>query len=222
MLNWKLSVIAGGIALVLSFLTALISGAGFGHAVLRAGIFAVVFFALGALLWYLINNFLPELLYPGSSDKEGGLSSGENTGSRINISLGDNELLPDMFRNISNSDEVGDIGDLMNGSFVPPEAPTQVSSIRDNRQGVDQSVEDGYTGSKGQTGNLYNDSREGLPDLDLMASSFLGDSEESRDVLSGESEPVRKPLGNKPKTLQGDFNAKELAAGIQTILKEAE
>ena len=146
----------------------------------------------------------------------------ETSGSRVNITLEDNKLLPEIFKNMDNSEEVGNIESLIDGTFVPPEAPVQIQQFDNEGQGVDQSAEDGYTGSRSQTSHFSEDSQDGLPDLDLMARSFLEDNEESGEDVAEQSEPVRKPLGNKPQTFKGDFNAKELAAGIQTMIKEAE
>jgi hypothetical protein len=63
-----------------------------------------------------------------------------------------------------------------------------------------------------------------LPDLDSMAGAFFSDSgEEAEDTTeySTSTAPVRKPMtGGKSQKLDGDFNPKELAAGLRTILKK--
>ena len=78
----------------------------------------------------------------------------------------------------------------------------------------------------------------GLPDLDAMAmafspmgggSAFTGfngggntpSGGNSAPASFGAEEPVRsRYVGNKPQQLEGDFNPKELAEGIRTVLKK--
>ena len=89
----------------------------------------------------------------------------------------------------------------------------------------------------------------GLPDLDMMASAFSGFSggapapaftpaqdksqqgfyQEAEDASLDmpsmpasfeESKPASRSTGNKPQTLQGDFNPKELAEGIRAVLSK--
>jgi hypothetical protein len=62
-----------------------------------------------------------------------------------------------------------------------------------------------------------------LPDLDSLANAFLpssgGEGGDVPDVSS--PAPERKPLpGRKPQKLDGDFNPKDLAAGIRTVLNK--
>lgn len=222
MFNWKLSTILGGVGMALSLIVGLISGAGFSHALLRSMIFFVVFFALGTGLLLLINNFIPELLYPDNTGKDESDEAAGGPGSRINISLEDKKILPEMFRNLDNNEEVGDIGELINGTFRPPESSLRSFGSDTDDQGVDLKHEDGYTGIRSQSGQFSADSPEVLPDLDQMTGSFM----EKDSVMDGETgeqfEPVRRPVGNKAQPLKGDFNPKELAAGIRTILSEGE
>jgi len=215
--NWKLSAILGGVGFVLSLLVGLFSGAGFLIVLLRAFIFAIVFFGLGAGLWLLINRFMPELLYSDT-----GAAGGEKPGSRINITLEDDRLLPEMFRKMDTGENVGDIGELLNGTFKPPELPVSDLGSGAENQGVDQMPEDRYTGNRSQDGQFPSDSPGGMPDFDLMAGSFLGSGNDNPDVLAERPEPERKPVGNKPQALKGDFSPKDLAAGIRTILSEDE
>jgi len=213
--NWKLSAIAGGIGLGLSLIVGLFSGAGFSHSLLRSLIFGAVFFGLGTGVWFLINTFLPELLVSGAADGDG-----MKPGSRINIAE-DEKILPEVFKSLDEGEDVGDIGSLVNGTFkpidtpVPALAPASAPDIEG--QGLDQMPEDGYTESRSAQVSAA-PPEGGLPDLDLLGGSFL-DGDEAED--SGERpEPVRRPAGNKPESLKGDFDPKDLAKGIQTILKE--
>jgi len=69
----------------------------------------------------------------------------------------------------------------------------------------------------------------GLPDLDSMAMAFGGVEARSssggssfggaEEAESGDTESARN-TGNKPQPLKGDFNPKELANGIRTVLKK--
>jgi len=72
----------------------------------------------------------------------------------------------------------------------------------------------------------------GLPDLDTMAmafggahtapaasSSYSGSVSDSSPIDFGESDSLQSHyVGNKPQPLKGDFNPKELAEGIRTVL----
>jgi len=63
----------------------------------------------------------------------------------------------------------------------------------------------------------------GLTDLDAMAGSFLsGNTEDSSPApaVPDTTGPTRDPKGNKAQPLKGDFDAKELAQGIRTILSK--
>jgi len=216
--NWKLNIILGGTGMVLSFVIGLISGARFPFILIRASVFGVVFLGLGIGLWFLINRFIPELLYPdgGSEDKD---ESGLHPGSRIDITLGDGKILPEMFRNIDNSEGVGDIGELIDGTFKPA---VQLERGNTAGEGVDQMPEEGYTGNNSQSGHFPGDSMGGMPDLDLMTGSFTGSSNDMPEEMAERPLPERKPVGNKPHEFKGDFNPKELAAGIRTMLSEDE
>ena len=222
-MNWKWGIILGGAGLVLSLIVGLISGTGFPNVLLRAFVFAGIFFGLGAVLWYLISNFIPELL--NSDTGKDGQEEGE-PGSRINISLEDNKLLPEMFNKPHSGEEIGDIGDLSNN---PGSAPGYSADGNGSAavQGVDQIPEDGYNGGS-QSGQMPGaggkpSGSEEMPNFDLMAGSFSDSNNDgSADGNSdgGLFEPERKPSGNKSQPLKGDFAPKELAEGIRTILSE--
>jgi hypothetical protein len=221
LINLKWSVFAGGFGLVISLLVGIISGAGIPIALLRAGIFGAAFFVLAGLVWILINNFIPELLYPGTGNEDSGL----RPGSQVDISVDDGQesALPEMYRG-STGDEVDNISDLMSGKTVPV-----------NNTGMDQKREDGYTKNSGvdlqaespavSTGTLpgEDDGLGGaLPDLDSMAGVFVrgGEDAAETEVEVEEPFPERRPAGNKTQSLRGDFNPKELAAAIRTKINK--
>jgi hypothetical protein len=219
LINLKWSAFAGGFGLAASLLVGILSGAGFPIVLIRAGILGAVFFVLAGLVWFLINNFIPELLYPGA----GGEDSGERPGSRVDILVEDGQesALPEMYRR-SGGDEVDNIADLMSG---------KIASV--NNTGMDQKREDGYTKDSGldfqtespavSTGALAGDGLGGgLPDLDSMAGAFVQNGEEADEVAT-EAEPPpsgQRPIGNKTQSLKGDFDPKELAAAIRTTINK--
>jgi len=205
----------GGIGLLLSLIVGLFSGAGFSHSLLRSLIFGAVFFGLGCGIWFLINIFLPELAVSGAGEANDTMTPG----SRINITESEKPL-PEVFKALDDGEEVGDINDLVNGTFRPQEIP-QAAAPENEFRGLDQMPEDGYTGSRSSPVSA-NPPEGGLPDLDLLAGSFLNSSDESVENFEERPEPVRRPTGNKPQTFKGDFDPKDLAKGIQTILKEDE
>jgi hypothetical protein len=225
LINLKWSGIAGICGFVFSLLVGLLSGAGFPLLLIRAVVFGAVFFALGAGAWLLINNFVPELLFPG--EDEGDFSgAGPAPGSRVDISVGDGQesALPEKYGISGAEDDVGNIADLLSGKITP-----------ENNPGMDQKREDGYTKNSGvefQTeGNLSNagpsvlsggdiDLPGGLPDLDSMAAVFVPSPAESAGSPVDIQPAARTPSGNKPQSLKGDFHPKDLAAAVRTAISK--
>ena len=254
MSNIKWGIIAGGAALVLSLLTGIFSGAAFLIALLRAGAFMAVFFVFGLGCSFVIRKYLPELLHSGSS-AEGGADSrwSRETGSRVNITLGDGGALP------NDSDEVGDISVLLRSGNPAGEAALNAPAAYG--QGIDQAAQDNYTNGGGAVleeldaldqgsgegalggaedpgpsaspgGQAFTvtvgegDDLETLPDLDAMAGAFLTDADKEspaeQPAASFEpSMPAKISGGAKAQQLDGDFDPKELAAGIRTVLEKA-
>jgi len=245
-------------ALVLSFGIGILSGANIFHVILRALIFAVVFFGIGTCIWILINHHIPDLIASNDDNnddnKEGDAMM--RPGSRVNITLDNDKgfALPEMYRNSGDPEEVGNIGDLLSGAFRPVPAESETSF-----GGMDLGSEDNYTyegsglDSQNQESSGFQDTAShnsgagpsaapvftpsfgddsadwgGLPDLDAMAGAFLsGGTEDPAPVpdVSGPvaglaTEPVRDPKGNKAQPLKGDFDARELAQGIRTVLSK--
>jgi hypothetical protein len=219
LINLKWCAFAGGFGLAASLLVGIISGAGFPFALIRAGIFGAAFFALAGLVWILINNFIPELLYPGGGNED----SGPKPGSQVDISVDDGpeSALPEMYRG-SGGDEVDNIADLINGKTAPV-----------NNTGMDQKREDGYTKNSGlelqpespavstgtSAGEEYGPGGA-LPDLDSMAGAFAGGGESAVEEVEETPPSGRRPAGNKPQSLHGDFDPKELAAAIRTKINK--
>jgi hypothetical protein len=254
-INVKWGVYAAIVALVLAFTTSIALGqASFGAAVLRGLAFAGLFFALGTGAWTLINNYIPELLFPdanndaaanifgsGSSGIEG--SDSQSYGSRINITLGDGSeaALPD--NNVADAEEVGNIADLVSGAIDPAEEAKR-------KRGLDGIADIGYTGSGegvtpsltgfGESASLSGFAEPAAPAADnsggfnMNFDSFalgggggglepFGDSFSlPTDSAAKEKDafvPERKVMGNTPMALEGDFNPKDIALGIRTVLE---
>jgi hypothetical protein len=238
MFDVKISVIAAGIAFVVSLLLGLLSGASLPALIIRPLGFGVLFFVIAAVVYFLINHFLPELLdgdLPESMEADDTLGPG----SRINITEEEPAGMSVYAAQADDSeDDLGDISDLLK----PGRAPRPVETAS---PGLDQSGEDGYTRSEtvhtgiqnngGFTGSgnpvpktvTVPDSAESmdmLPDLDAMARAFLPNSGEdgadTTEYSTSDDSPKRPAAGSRGQKMEGDFNPKELAAGIRTILKK--
>jgi hypothetical protein len=267
--NIKWGIISGAAAFVLSLLVGSLSHVALGYLFVRATIFAVLFFALGLGLHIVINSYLPDLLIAGQSDEYGPdtLRVSETPGSRINITLGEaGGAVPEMYRHGDNSEEVGNIADLLAGGTAGSAA--EAGPARNTAaNGMDQTPQNGYTKSEevapaffGPANPAESDRRGsapeefqsapaysgpvftasvsagedlgGLPDLDAMAGAFLSGGEDSTGEFASGGEqaplgeraafetpkPARPSGGKKPEGFEGDFNPKELAEGIRTIL----
>jgi hypothetical protein len=148
------------------------------------------------------------------------------------------------------AEDIGNIADLLNGNVQAKEAaPTPGYSglageqagpdsgvqaenaapyTRDfgvsggNNSGMDQNSDNDYTKTEGWApggGNL--DSADALPDLDSMAGSFVPSAEEAAETTPDSAPHAPKRSGSgKGQSMGGDFNPKELASAIQTILSK--
>ena len=245
MFNVKWGLFAGGAACALAFVTSLLMGqVPLLIALLRALCFAAVFFGIGFGVRILISAFIPELLFAGSPEKKDNdivenVFKTETPGSQIDVTVDDLPIptvdtsgaaLPDTESNAQGAVEVGDITDLIAGKT----------------KDVDQDDTNGYNNDEGfapdgpgdmpldfsaftaGTGAVSGKSSESeaeknLPmgETDSMMDVFALFSDDS-DFKEDESVfvPERKVSSNKPEKLEGDFNAKELAAGIRTVLEK--
>jgi hypothetical protein len=232
---------AGTAAFILSFAIGIVNGAGFVMVLLRALAFATVFFAMGTGAWVLINKFVPELLFPESSGGETaeGNFSAPASGTRVNITVGDTSgaAVPEKFHDSHNSSELGSLPDLVSGA-IDPGAGARAAREAAGAQGMDDTPQEGYTKQDnaaftenaeqgsfsvniGEVENGGSTDGFGLPDLDAMAGSFSAVSAEPESSEQAETpDPVRSPTGNKPQKFEGDFNPKEIAAGIRTVLEK--
>jgi hypothetical protein len=269
-MNLKLSGIVAAAGFVLSLLVGFFSGGALDVSLLRAVSFGMVFFILAGLIWLFINRFLPELLVPPEEEP---LMAGLETGSRVNISVGDDDV-PVNAALPAEDDSRGDLGNMAELVVVKPppqnETPDSLPLPNLNSAGtgdspagspaLDLGAEEGYSkdrvsaapGEKKQSGTpaASNPAEESgavfaplppppplqsfsgaelgsgietLPDLDAMAGAFMSSNEEegeetaaSLSIFGAEPKP-RRP--GKAKSREDDYNPKEVASAIQTLLK---
>ena len=247
MFKLKWGLIPGGTAFVLALISSLLfGGTNFTVALLRALSFAGLFLGLGIGIRVLIKIFLPELL--GSSPQKSNVvehvfSPAPAAGTQVNITLDDpgaDAALPGnpgMVENMSSTDEVGDFSDLV--------SPTNVSApkISDDKD-IDQNPINSYTEdteelfpvmddvNEGASGGFSMDfgafsseteglGDEGLGDDDSFMGSFSSFSADEDVVPQEEAAPLERRVStNKAEKLDGDFNAKEIAAGLRTVLEK--
>jgi hypothetical protein len=201
--NLKISGIIAGIAFVLSLLIGFISGAGI-FVLVRALIFAAVFFGISEGAYWLILRFLPELLEPPDNGEAGSL---------VDISIGDDsgESLPEV--------DAGESG------FEDPSGLDQKDNIGyTDQENMDKDLvvqeDEAEPALLGNAPELLNE----LPDLESLSSAFSSGDERrgglSEFVISSDSLAEGKPGGsNKPGGLNSEFNTQNMASAIQTILK---
>ncbi|MDR0444455.1 MAG: YrzE family protein [Treponema sp.] len=237
MINLRWGLIAGVGAFVISILIGVISGVNFFTIILRAFVFLAVFFGMGAGMYILVNSFFPELLYSDGETSQN--DSSESPGSRVNITLentGD-YAVPEFYRNSSSSTwEIGNIEDLVSGSYNAGQGIDRNRKDDYNDEGEGSQNQDQWRGGfpdaeafetpaeRSVFSPSFGDDSDGLgglPDLDTMAMAFSTGSEMDLNPQPQETkEAVRTPSGNKPQSLKGDFNPKELAEGIRTVLSK--
>jgi hypothetical protein len=238
MFDPKLSGIVGGIALVLSLFIGFISGVGFPWLLIRALVFGVGFFVLSGCVYWLVTQFLPELL--DQREEDPGLEAG-GPGSRVDISITD-----DGEGEASRGGEFSSDLDASDGltDLVGTVSPSNENMDSLPGNGLDQQAEDGYTrGGKAAEGPVNSgtpssqgaadpavpavvalgtessDTVDELPDLELMADVFVTPSLEGGAGEIIESSSAIPAGRSKPPNMGGDFNVKEMASAIQTILK---
>jgi len=268
--NFRWGLVAACIALIISVALGIISGVRPLYVFLRALVFTVAFFGVGFGLRMIIHSYIPELL---TLEEEPVIHENNNSSQRVNITLGDASeyAVPEMYENSGDSNEIGNIEDLISGAFKP-RAVVESHADPFSRNpfagdGIDGRGENDYNMQGGQ-GAFGSDSFEfqsprpsssappvkpaftpsfgddaslgGLPDLDSMATAFSGGGEtrggsaQLTAANAGFMEPVDAQLfeevpvsarsvsktGNKPQQLDGDFNPKEIAMGIRTVLSK--
>ncbi|MDR1929352.1 MAG: hypothetical protein LBQ44_01865 [Treponema sp.] len=236
MFNFKISGIAGGTALALSLLLGLISGAGFTAVILRALIFGVLFFILFCLVFWILGQFIPELLNISGNDFD--IIA---PGSRVDMTVAGP---------IAGAFPRGDGEDVDNIEEPPRSGPAEVSQMsagmdlgnqsgynmkRDGSEGTPDFSPQGNSAGNGIHANSGSENSGGespaagteiMPDFDALSGSFVSTpagAAAEPEVYEAPSEPRRPlPRGGGKNDVMGDFNPKELALAIQTALKKDE
>ncbi|MDR0456725.1 MAG: hypothetical protein LBH20_08605 [Treponema sp.] len=242
MFNAKWGLICGGAAFVLAFVISLLLGhTSLPVALVRAAGFAALFFGMGTGIWVLVNIFIPELLETRDNSSDD-VFSGKSTGARVNITLDDMSdtalpgdmpaAVPDAGAGGADTDHVGDFNDLIS-----------LSINRD--QDIDQNFATGYTEKEREEftpvfdNSANNVKIEGLGDFSMDFGAFVPEGGKAEDTdpltdpfsfMSGgtgdssgfeeTSAPQRKSSKSKTAQLDGDFNPKDIAAGIRTVLEK--
>ena len=243
MVKMKWGIVTGIASFVLAFLLAIfVPDIRFGTALLRAIIFMVVGFGVGTGIKLLIDRFIPDLLTVEETENpvKNVFGIEETTGTKINITVGEdsNVALPE--GNINKDGNFGNITDLLSGKFDPA-AEARAKKEKE----LDQNPQTRYTQDVKEEEKplpAQNDEKGGF---NIDFSSFTSSAESSLradgsssnksslwDSLSlsasdidisqkEEALPERKiTSGNKPQKMEGDFNPKEIAAGIRTVLEK--
>jgi len=246
--NLKISVFIAIIAFVLSFLIGLVSRTSMPMAVIRPFIFAVIFFLITAAIQSLVERFLPELLdkdisgpdtdfLPGSKVN---ITVGEPQSYSQAIPEGTVPAVPKPLSGSDNDEELGNINELLQRK------PGSMNIGQDAGEGMDQDAIDGYTGTgsmedfsfpqtgdvNGQAESAADSKGEGpadsspvevLPDLDSMAGVFFpapGTGESETPDYSVPSSARQPSSRKKAPEWTEDFNAKEIAMGLRTVLNK--
>jgi hypothetical protein len=217
MFNPKISGIFAGAGFILSFLVGLFSGAQFPLLLIRAFIFAAIFFALSGVGYGAIRLYLPELLTGDSPEIPvlGGqvdISVGEDEGAAEGISLESGGLGEETDKFLENPgdfggdtlDQIGEAGYTGEGDVEEIQEPSQPALPG----GLDFSPGDAETVDM-------------LPDLDTMSGVFNSPSGGGREPAGTGSPggPAAPGRAANKKGIDEDFNVQEMASAIQTILK---
>ena len=218
MFDLKYSGIFAAVAFIFSFFIGLISRSTMPLLIIRPLIFAVIFFALSALIKILISRFLPELLGDGASD-EGGFTPG----SRINIleedTSSDSSALAEGFisgalgqasgaKPDDSEDDLGDISELSGRIGFSADAGESLS-------GIDQNAKEGYT-DKGASG----DSVE--PDFSSMFGTAPSASSQEMTAGTGANVGAGTKAGAKKESSSGsDDSLPDLDSMAEAFMSES-
>ena len=240
-------------AFIISFGLGLIAGNQFLRVFLTAFVFGLVFFGVGFGVRIMINNFFPELLFMDNQPETNESYEEETPRTAIALDNSGEYAVPEMYRIPGKDPEIGNIEDLISGSFTS------------HKETIDSKPEEGYNISTSFfeetaeeipapqpapqpqvfTPSFGNDEGlGGLPDLDVMAMAFSATTGEGAKVPDApavsapaenyfygasemptekqeESMPDRSQYkGNKSQAMEGDFDAKQIAQGIRTVLSK--
>jgi hypothetical protein len=150
--NLKWGSISAVSAFAVSILLGIVSGVGFGYIILRAVIFSAVFFGIGFGLRFILDSFFPEVLVTNEEAVPPGLNESDEHVSIAMDGMGE-YAVPELFNQAN--DELGNVEDLVSGSFRPRSAQNDFNSGGDKSkysnfdltaqgEGIDLKKEEGY------------------------------------------------------------------------------
>jgi hypothetical protein len=226
----KPGIIASAVAFTLSFLIGIVSGAGFLTVLIRALVFAVVFFGLVLLASYLIRTFMPDLMPGGEeTDSDQGLDNdglamdraGLAPGARVDVSVGDDDVDDDLAPFLDSAEQGRDNANAVGMDQQGEDGYTGKGLVGSERQSEAGSTVEAVTGDAtvdvpAKPPELIGDV-DALPPLDTFADSFV--SPIGVEEGEGSSRPPSSSSSSAGSGAGGDFKAKEMAMAIQTILK---
>jgi hypothetical protein len=232
MIKIKWGLLSGIIALAISLILGILFGVNIAIVLVRAVVFCAVFTALGIGLQVVIIHFIPELLNNNDEVKSA------ETGHKVNITL-DNSVdfaVPDTYqKDSSDGQEIGNVKDLAvlstssqdmdfdgEDEYIINENESQPSQFSEGKPAL---VKSDFSVSFGDDSTGLG----GLPDLASMASIFSSGSSSSSSLSTSSSSTesfgqaeTAMPSKNKGTPLKGDFNPKEMAEGLRTVLSKDE
>ena len=106
-------------------------------------------------------------------------------------------------------------GSAVSEGFVPEKPPVSRGEVQSSPPASAKSAEADFAG--------FSDSEDFFPDLDSMAGAFMptsmGEGSDGAEY-SGAASSSRRSQSNKNSGWSGDFNAKDMAAGLRTVLNK--
>jgi hypothetical protein len=219
-------------------------------ALLRGGGFAALFFGMGAGIWALVNIFIPELLAVRDDDVGNVFSKkATGARVNITLDDSDtvfSAALPNTGVEAAGADEVGDFKDLFSRPANSRQDIDQnpLTGYTDKREQEDFAPELDTSLDTSLGGALENSLNgvkvDGLGDFSMDFGAFAPeggkggagslmdpfsfmpgtDDSVGAEETHASAAPQRSSSSSKTAELQGDFNPKDIAAGIRTVLEK--
>ena len=220
MINPKYITIAAIVGFCLSFFIGLISGVNFGHILLRALIFAVVFSAIAVGVSFVYSFFLSSAGAPSDIDSPAGTS-----GSVVNITV-DDDVLPDdeyspKFSVENNRRSLGADALARANEAAEPAVSEPADGEKSETPSSDDEPASAPAFKPSNLGDMTKKSEQSpedisdLPPIDDLSPESTGSFESVDDVSSGSSSSVSSSSAAIP-----EQNAQLMAQAISTILSK--
>jgi hypothetical protein len=191
---------------------------------------------------FSVNDVSAEDILPGEDIPSGEDGTPEGSvGSQVNITLDDttdafaggggsygapqsNAAMPDM--NVSASDDVGNFSDLIAGTAtlaagkdIDKNPSNSYNSVGSESPPASGSAKNGGQGDFSLDFSAFMGEETAEPDSFMDSFSSFSEDDEP-DFFEEKPTSERRHSGNKPEKLEGDFNPKEIAAGLRTVLEK--